>query len=133
MPHISSRRLKEEEEQVLKSRLVDVFRIIGKDRKVSYSIKEFLTDTEMIMLAKRLGIIYLVDRGMSTLEICETLKMSSSTVIRVEKRMDRGGYQNLRKALKKLEPSCVDIIETILGAGMPPIVGRGRWKFLDNY
>jgi len=132
MAHISAKRLKEEEEKILKSRLVDVFRVIGRDSGVSYSIKEFLTDTEMIMLAKRLGIIYLVSKGMPTLDICATLKVSSSTVIRIEKRYDRGGYQHLRKTFKKLELSIVDIIEIILGAGLPPIAGKGRWKFLNK-
>ncbi len=132
MTHISAKRLKEEEEKLLKSRLVDVFRIIGKDREVSYSVREILTDTEMIMLAKRLGIIYLVSKEMSTLDICETLKVSSSTVIRIEKRYDRGGYQHLRKVFKKLEPSLIDIIEIILGAGLPPIAGKGRWGSIQD-
>ncbi|MDP2789463.1 MAG: helix-turn-helix domain-containing protein [bacterium] len=133
MPHVSAKKLTEEKEKVIKLRLVKIFHIIGKDNSALYSLREFFTDTEMIMLAKRLSIIYLVGKEIPTLEICEVLKVSSSTVIRIEKRFDRGGYQHLRKVLKKLEPSLVDIIETILGAGLPPIAGRGRWDFLKNF
>ncbi len=132
MAHISSKRIKEEDEKLLKSKLVDLFRAIGKDKGTSYSLKEFLTDTEMIMLAKRLGIIFLINKEIPTLDICKILKVSSSTVIRIEKRFDRGGYGHLCKVFRKVEPSVIDMIETILGAGLPPIAGRGRWKFLKK-
>lgn len=133
MAHVSSKRLKEEEENLIKSRLIKVFRLVGKNRNSSYALKELLTDTEMIMLAKRLGMIYFVGKGMTTLEISYRLKVSTSTVLRVEKRFDRKGYQYLRGVLKKLEPSLLDMLEIILQAGMPPIVGKGRWKFLKDY
>src|SRR3989344_4214674 len=114
MPHISSKRLKEEEEKLLKSRLVKVFRIIGKDRNVSYSLAEILTHTEMIMLAKRLGIIFFVYKEMSTLDISEALKVSTSTVQIIEKKFDRGGYQSLRRLFRKLEPSLQEMLEIML-------------------
>ena len=133
MPHISSKPLKEEDEKILKSRLIKIFQIIGKDKSSGYAIQEFLSPTEMIMLSKRLGIIYLIHEEKPTLDICEMLQVSSSTVLRIEKIFDRGGYKHLCKVMDKLEPSLLEIIETILGAGMPPIAGKGRWKFLDNY
>ncbi|TSC77615.1 MAG: hypothetical protein G01um101424_238 [Parcubacteria group bacterium Gr01-1014_24] len=133
MPHISSKELKEKDERILKARLVDMLRVIGKNRKASHSLRELLSDTEMIMLSKRLGIIYLISKEKPTLDICEMLQVSSSTVIRMEKKFDRGGYINLERVLKKLEPSIIDMLETILGAGLPPIAGRGRWKFLDDF
>ena len=59
--------------------------------------------------------------------------MSTSTVLRIQKIYDRGGYQNLRKAFRKLEPTLLEAIEMLLSAGMPPIVGKGRWKgFFDE-
>lgn len=133
MPHVSAKNLKEEQEKLIKSRLVDVFRVVGRSSGTSHSLKEFLTDTEMIMLAKRVGIIYLVSKEVPTLEIAEMLKVSSSTVQIIEKKYDRGGYQHLRRVLGKVEPSLVDIIEIIFGAGLPPIAGKGRWKFLKDY
>ena len=78
------------------------------------------------------GIIYLISKETPTLKTCEILQVSSSTVIRMEKKFDRGEYENLQKVFKKLEPSLVEILETILGAGLPPIAGRSRWKFLDE-
>jgi len=133
MPHVSKKILNTKQERIIKARLVDMLRAVGKDHRSGYSLRELLTYTEMIMLAKRLGIIYLVSKETPTLDICKILQVSSSTVIRIEKRFDRGGYQNLCKVFKKLEPSIVDVLETILGAGLPSKYGKGRWKFLNDY
>ena len=133
MPHISSKRLKDAEEKILKSRLMEILQIIGRNRRAKYALYDLLSDTEMIMLAKRLSIIYLINKEISTLDISEALNVSSSTVQKMEKKFDRGGYENLRRILPKLELSLVGAIEVILRAGMPPIAGKGRWDFLDEY
>ncbi len=114
MPHLSAKRLKEEEEKLLKSKLVKVFRVVGKDKRVSYSLPELLTHTEMLMIAKRLGIIYLIYKEMSTLDIADILKVSTSTVQRFEKKFDRGGYQSIRRVFKKLESSLAGMLEIII-------------------
>lgn len=132
MTHVSKKKISERIERALRDKLVEMLRIIGKDRKVSYALKELLTYTESTMLAKRLGIIYLIHKDKSILDICETLNVSSSTVIRMWKIYDRGGYQNIRQVFQKLEPSLLDMIETLLSAGMPPIVGKGRLKHITG-
>ena len=132
MAHVSSRKLSESQELALRDKLVEALRIIGGDRKVSHALKEFLTYTESTMLAKRLGIIYLIDKNKSILDICETLNVSSSTVLRMWKIYDRGGYKSLQQVFRKLEPSLLDVIEILLSAGMPPIVGKGRLKHITG-
>lgn len=131
MPHISKKQLSEKTERALKNKLVDMLRIIGKDRKVTYSLNELLTFTEGVMLAKRLGMIYLVHKGNSTLDICDTLNVSPSTVARIEKIQDRGGYQNIEKVFHKLEPSLIEVIEILLSS-VPSKVGKDRWNFLNK-
>ncbi len=135
MAHVSKKRLSEKMERVLRDKLVEMLRIIGKDRKVNHAFKELLTYTESTMLAKRLSIIYLIYKDKSILDICETLNVSSSTVIRMWKLYDRGGYKSIQKVFRKLEPSLLDMIEMILSAeiiGMPPIVGKGRLKHITG-
>ena len=132
MAHISKKKLSENTEKVLRNKLVDMLRIIGKDRKLNYALKELLTYTESTMLAKRLSIIYLIHKDKSILDICETLNASSSTVIRMEKIYDGGGYNIIQQVFQKLEPSLLDIIEILLSAGMPPIVGKGRLKHITG-
>src|SRR3989344_7216753 len=132
MAHVSKKKISEITERALRDRLIDILRIIGKDRKVSYALKELLTYTESTMLAKRIGIIYLIHKDKSILDICETLNVSSSTVIRMWKIYDGGGYQNIQQVFQKLEPSLLEVIEILLGAGMPPIVGKGRLKHITG-
>ncbi len=132
MAHVSKKKISEVTEQALRDRLIDILRTIGKDRKVSYALKELLTYTESTMLAKRIGIIYLIHKDKSILDICETLNVSSSTVIRMWKIYDRGEYRNIQRVFHKLEPSLLDVIEVLLSAGMPPIVGKGRLKHITG-
>ena len=132
MAHVSKKKISEVTEQALRDRLIDMLRIIGKDRKVSYALKELLTYTESTMLAKRIGIIYLIHKDKSILDICKTLKVSSSTVIRMWKIYDRGGYRSIQQVFQKLEPSLLDVVEILLSAGMPPIVGKGRLKHITG-
>ena len=116
MAHVSKKKLSEKTERVVKNKLVDILRIIGKDRNVSFSLNELLTFTEGVMLAKRLGIIYLIHKEKPVIEISESLNVSTSTVLRLHKIYDRGGYKNLEKVFHKLEPSLLDLIEMLLTA-----------------
>ena len=129
MAHISKKKLSEQTERALKNKLVDMIRIIGKDRSVSHSLNELLTFTEGVMLAKRLGIIYLIHKEYSILDICETLNVSTSTVLRMQKIADRGGYKSLEKVFRRLEPTLLDVIQILL-ASVPSKVGKGRWKHM---
>ena len=132
MAHISKRKLSENVEKAIRERLVKMIRVIGKDRKFKFALNELLTYTETTMLAKRLGVIYLIYKDKSVIDICETLNVSSSTVIRMWKIHDGGGYQNIQQVFQKLEPSLLEVIEILLGAGMPPIVGKGRLKHITG-
>ncbi|MFZ2764041.1 MAG: helix-turn-helix domain-containing protein [Minisyncoccia bacterium] len=127
MAHVSKKKLSENVEKALRTKLVEALRVIGKDKKVSYALKELLTYTESTMLAKRLAIVYLIHKDKSILDICETLNVSSSTVIRMWDKYDRGGYKSIEQVFHKLEPSILDMIEMFLSI-MPPIVGKGRLK-----
>ena len=133
MAHVSKKKLSEQTERALKNKLVDMLRIIGQDRHVKFSLNELLTFTEGIMLAKRLSIIYLVNKEMPTWDIARILNVSTSTVIRIEKIYDRGGYKNIETVFKRLEPTLLDVIKMI-HAAMPSKVGKGRWKnFFEDF
>lgn len=132
MPHLSRKRLKEDDEKVVKEKLIKVLQFIGKNKYSKYSLHELLSDTEILMLAKRLGIIYLLYKGESMLDICETLNVSSSTVSRIGKIFDRGGYRNLQKIFNQTNSDFLDTLEIILRGGLPNKFGKGRWSFLKD-
>lgn len=82
------------------------------------------------MLAKRLGIIFLLNEGVSGYGICKMLKVSESTVARLSLRFERGEYKFIQKFFKnrKLFGTFIKRILNLM-----PKRGKGRWDFLDKY
>ncbi len=93
-------------------------------------LSDFLTKTEKIMLAKRFAVIFLLSNGVPVSYIARSLCMSETTIFRMYNRYDIGRYSLLLKSAKKENAEIWNILEKILRAGLPPIAGRGRWKFL---
>lgn len=100
-------------------------------------IKELLTPTERIMLAKRLAAIMMLKKGYSFRVIEKTLKISSSTSLRFWKMTKIAPLATITKNVKtkEVKKKFWDEIEKLLRLGMPPY-GRGRWartlKLLDR-
>jgi len=130
MPHISSKKLKKENLQ----KLYDEFSVaLEKSAKKSWAklfLNDFLTRTEKIMLAKRFAVIYLLAKDVPVSYIAEALCMSPTTISRMSLKYEIGKYSSLLKAIKTEDKDIWGILEKILKAGLPPIAGRGRWKFL---
>jgi Trp operon repressor len=129
MPHISKRSLSE---QHLKSLMVELVRSLersfkqGKTKSVFY---EFFTYTERIMFSKRLAVIAMLSRDVSSPAIAEVLHMSPATVDRMSAKYERGKYDGIIKhALGKKD--IWEIIGSILTVGglMPPRAGGQRWR-----
>ena len=102
MPHVSKYKLKTAEEEKLKQTLGLVLRKINKDEEMEGFLYSLLSETEKIMLAKRLAIMILITEGLSEAEIADKLNVTRETVLRIQMLMQiRGnGYEI---ALKKLE------------------------------
>jgi uncharacterized protein YerC len=134
MPHISQKKISE---KVLKRITGQFFDSIYKQSK--FSIKPFLlnilTSTEEIMLAKRLAVIAMLIEGIGYYRIRKFLKVSTSTIKRLDIDLDNGKYRDVEKWFKKEKNKKAFWLEmeTVIRMGMPPIVGRGRWNFLDDY
>ncbi|MES2135160.1 MAG: Trp family transcriptional regulator [Patescibacteria group bacterium] len=133
MPHVSKHPLKEE----IANSIYKEFRktlLTLKYRKVdSPFLDEFFTNTERIMLAKRLAIIALLLRGMSPYRIQKTLMISPSTIARLQLKLERGKLKRVEEILREsLElKGFWEKIETLLEIALPPR-GKGRWKFLTD-
>lgn len=93
-------------------------------------LNDFLTHTEKIMLAKRFAVIYLLSQGVPSSYISDSLSMSPATISRMSAKYEIGKYSSLLLIMKKDNKDIWVILEKILRAGLPPRVGRGRWKFL---
>jgi uncharacterized protein YerC len=132
MPHVSKNKISEKVMSKIKKDLISV---ISKPVNKKTIIEDIFTETEYIMIAKRLAIIILITKGFSKYRISKNLKVSISTVIRFQKDIDLGRYSNLQKIVnskQKSDVKIVDVLEKVLLMGMPAYVGKGRWSWLNN-
>ena len=102
MPHISKKRL----DPRVQKQILYFFKTIIADLKTEEETAAFLdslmTNTEKLMLAKRLAMVVLLTERIPDSEIVKTLKTTHSTVEKMKLMLDKriGGYQI---GLKKLE------------------------------
>ena len=95
MGRISKRRIDPE----IEDRIFEIFWEYLASLKMPLQIKEFLvsllSQTEQVMLSKRLAIALLLSKGFNFEEIDETIKVSKSTVGMINRQMLAGvsGYQ----------------------------------------
>ena len=135
MPHVSKQKLDKETLNQISERLITIIiKLQNKDEAVAF-LEDLLTKTERIMLAKRLAITIMLERGYPFQVISRSLKVSEATISVMRDRIDRGG-RGFKNILEKLEKDrsiekLLKILDTIISAfAMPPIAGKGRWKFL---
>jgi len=130
MPHVSYKKLKKEHLQKLYDEFSVALEKSARKSWVKFFLNDFLTHTEKIMLAKRFAVIYLLSKDVPPSYIFESLHMSPATIFRMSTKYNIGKYSSLLKTIKKENADIWKILEKILRAGLPPIAGRGRWKFL---
>src|SRR3989344_5475135 len=135
MPHVSKQKLDKETLNQISERLITIIiKLQNKDEAAAF-LEDLLTKTERIMLAKRLAITIMLERGYPFQVISQSLKVSEATISVMRDRIDRGG-RGFKNILEKLEKDrsiekLLKILDTIISAfAMPPIAGKGRWKFL---
>ena len=76
MPHISKRKLEDKYVKDLFLEIVSVFEKAGKRGELKEVLRELLTSTEKIMLAKRLAVISMLSQNIPVHDIALSLAMS---------------------------------------------------------
>ena len=138
MPHVSQKTLKPQVFRKMSDGFMRITAALGKESNARSFLGELLTDTERVMLAKRLAAIVMLCRGYSGYKIRIALKLSASTVARLQGHMENDTFPYLERLFGKARRSKKrqateefwDALDKFLLMGMPPRVGRGRWKFL---
>src|SRR3989344_6918774 len=97
MPHISKRKLSKTHFNKLVLELIKSMERSFKKGETKPVFYEFFTYTERAMLAKRLAVIAMLSRKVSTYAIAEVLLMSPSTVDRMSLKCERGKYDGIIK------------------------------------
>ncbi len=126
MPHVSRRKVKKKIYLRLETDLLDVFLSSRSKKEMAGLIKDLLTSTERVMLAKRIAIILMLNEGYSFRAVERTLKVTLQTVFRFWKMKKDGKFKDLKRKNKQDE-GFWEMLEKIMQAGLPPR-GKGRWK-----
>lgn len=102
MPHISKRKLDTKTQKLLFDALSSIFSHLSK-AEANKVLPALLTNTERIMIAKRVGASLLLREGSTESEITEALKLSTSTVFKFNLIIKAGDKPTWDFILRKLE------------------------------
>lgn len=135
MPRVSFNSLSKEVEQQLWNAFIRAFEMRNSESLASF-LNNLLTPTEKIMLAKRLMIAVLLKKGYGATAICQTLKVSKTTVNVIRRSVAEGGkeYDAVFKEFTKRShrSGVLDAIERLLDAATLPVKGSRssmqRWR-----
>jgi uncharacterized protein YerC len=104
MPKISRNKLDDKAYQAILNQLHYAFARLGNDKEIADLMDNLFTQTERLMVAKRLAIAMLLEKGLTYPEISQILKVSSATISFVRNGVMKynENYQKLIQALQKL-------------------------------
>ncbi len=129
MSQVSKRKIEDKSFQKIFGKFIEVLDLNRSKKNTESFIYEFFYPTERIMLAKRIGIIYMLIEKVPDRVIAETLSVSTSTIGRMIDKYEKGEYIYLVSIMKKNKESILDILEKIYFI-LPPKVGRKRYRFV---
>ena len=132
MPHISQKKMNDKDFNKIYDQLVSFFDTAGNQRKSDILFREFLTDTEKIMLAKRLAVLCLIDDSVSEHYISYILSVSPSTVSRISLSYEQGKFQYISNIIRKNKQNIWDVLEGAVRSSMEGYVGPKRWAWLEE-
>lgn len=101
MTHVSRKRMDNESLQILNKALIAVFSDLN-FAGVEATLNVLLTNTEKMMLLKRLGILYLLQEKLNQEEIADALKTTRQTVSRIDLQLLKVPNQDKKFVLGKI-------------------------------
>ena len=134
MVNVSKQKLKKNVLNQINNRLVETIAKLETNGSTKNFINDLLGESEKMVLAKRLSVIFMLQENISWYRISNLLKVSDTTVKKIAMKISGGEYENILKIVrqKKNRVTFWEGMDIVLKCGMPPIVGKGRWNFLDE-
>lgn len=102
MPHLSKRKLDKKTEKLLNDSLFDLFSNLSKS-EAQKLLSTLLTNTERLMVSKRVGASLLIGENISESKIADVLKLSTETVYKFTLIIKAGDKTTWDFVLHKLE------------------------------
>ena len=100
MPHISPRHLHKKIVQKIQKQLMRTLLRLDSQFRAQFFIQELLTETEQVMLAKRLALIFLLKKEYSYVQIQRILQLSPTTIDKFQKRLCHGDFDTIMSHIK---------------------------------
>jgi len=109
------------------------FSSLGARNASKFLLDELLTDTERIMIIKRLAALSMLSQGLSSYRVHKLLKMSEQTTARMKSDIKKNKYPHIASFIKKKKDKeqFWAELEVLVRFGMPEM-GKNRWKWLDE-
>ncbi|MCK5286097.1 MAG: helix-turn-helix domain-containing protein [Candidatus Pacebacteria bacterium] len=135
MARVSKEKLKKNVLDQINFGLIDTITRLESNNSTKNFVNDLLGDSEKIVLAKRLAIIFMLQENISWYKISKALKVSPATVKRIAIDIDLEKYKDIIEIIKQKKNRVTfwEGLDKVLKCGMPPIVGKGRWNFLNKY
>ncbi len=136
MPKVSQNVLSKETQAEVVNAFIRVLVKIDDDKLLRRFLDDLLTPTEKLMLAKRLMVVMLLQRGYSFGAVCHVLKMSKTTVHLLHRDLRKSG-EGYRKVFdlffrESKGHRLISAIDRFLDAVTLPVKGSPasmrRWK-----
>ncbi|MEK7147780.1 MAG: Trp family transcriptional regulator [Patescibacteria group bacterium] len=130
MPHVSPRKLDKETLDKIFRKFISVLENAQSKKKFASVLDELLTDTEKIMLAKRLAAALLLFGNTPQHRITESLILSPTTVSKISLKIEIGKYNSIKSISAKEKVDLERVIWLLLTAGgvLPPRAGGRYWR-----
>ena len=130
MAFVSKKVFSTETRKRIRQQFIELFARQRTRKDIATVLDQLLTDTERLMLAKRIVLILMLQNKSSYYEIREALGVSTDTAARWHALLEEGKLDAIVKTLKqkKAREHLLDTGEIILRSGMPPIAGRNRYS-----
>ena len=133
MVRLSEKRLRKNIFLKISDQLIDSLVDVNSRSSSKRFLKDILGDKERIMLAKRLAIIFMLERGYSFEAISKSVKVSLTTISKIWRKIKTKEIEfipdKIRRERKK--EKFWSSLEESLRFGLPPM-GRGRWRWFLN-
>lgn len=133
MPHVSRKKLKRKVFVKIGEQLADIINKTSSPKEIWWFLNELLTTTELIMLSKRLALMFMLKKGYSFSVIQKTLKVTPQTVLRFWYKTRKPSYKTAVEKMSEEKPSKSfwKELEELLFF-LPPKHGPGRWKMAER-
>ncbi|MCK5285735.1 MAG: hypothetical protein KAJ58_00725 [Candidatus Pacebacteria bacterium] len=134
MVRVSKQKIDKKVLNQINNRLVDVISKLETNISIANFLNDLLTESEKIVLAKRLAIIFMLQENISWYKISVLLKVSPTTVKKVVIDIDLEEYENILKIVKQRKNRITFWagMDLTLRIGIPSLVGAGQWNLLDE-